>query len=82
MAMSPILTDGLRPVGGAWPAGEKPRFRSEGKTEILKFYSTGRDRWSGQGNYFAARALRRQASSVPTSTASSTPMVLMLLTLL
>src|SRR4051794_15907941 len=26
IAMSPILTDGLRPVGRAWPAGQKPEF--------------------------------------------------------
>lgn len=34
MVMSPILADGLRPVGGTWPAGHKRRFGLEGKGEV------------------------------------------------
>jgi hypothetical protein len=31
--MSPILTDGLRSVGRAWPVGEKPQFGEKRKAE-------------------------------------------------
>lgn len=34
IAMSPILADGLRPVGGAWPVAHKRRFGPEGKGEV------------------------------------------------
>src|SRR5580692_1191833 len=34
-AMSPILADGLRPVGRAWPAAQKRRFGPRGKGEFL-----------------------------------------------
>jgi hypothetical protein len=31
IAMSPILADGQRPVGGAWPGAQKPSFAAKGK---------------------------------------------------
>jgi hypothetical protein len=34
IAMSPILTDEQRPVGGAWPAAQKRRFALKGKGEV------------------------------------------------
>src|SRR5580704_19744423 len=35
-AMSPILADGLRPVGRAWPAAQKRQFAAQRKREFLK----------------------------------------------
>src|ERR1700679_3005524 len=34
-AMSPILADGRRPVGRAWPGAQKRRFARQGKVENL-----------------------------------------------
>src|SRR3984957_20790257 len=36
IAMSPILADGLRPVGRAWPGAQKRRFAPQCKRENLK----------------------------------------------
>jgi hypothetical protein len=35
IAMYPILSDGLRPVGRAWPAGQKPGFGRQSKGKFL-----------------------------------------------
>jgi hypothetical protein len=35
-AMSPILADGQRPVGRAWPAGQKPAFVRTCKSILLR----------------------------------------------
>jgi hypothetical protein len=35
ITMSPILADGLRPVGRAWPAAQKRQFAARRKREIL-----------------------------------------------
>jgi hypothetical protein len=74
--MSPILTDGQRPVGGAWPAGEKLRFKSKGKE---RFVAGGAYR-PVVGNYFARRVRLRQANTVPTRMQTRTPKVSMLFT--
>jgi hypothetical protein len=47
--MSPILTDGLHPVGGVWPAGDKLFFDGEGKER----FCGGPNESSAPGNYFA-----------------------------
>jgi hypothetical protein len=75
--MSPILTDGQRPVGGAWPAGEKPRFKSKGKERFVAMAGF----FARPGNYFAARERLRQVSSVPTRMQTKTPKVSMLFTI-
>src|SRR5215469_9228844 len=36
IAMSPILADGLRPVGRAWPGAQKRSFAPKGKPDFLK----------------------------------------------
>src|ERR1700748_426583 len=61
IAMSPILTDGLRPVGRAWPARQKPGFGGEDKAKILGA-SVSRA-YSGCAAGPATR--RRQATAVP-----------------
>jgi len=75
IAMSPILTDGQRPVGGAWPAGEKRRFRPKGKERFVAAVGFQ----APAGNYFAARVRFRQARSVPTRMQARTPIVSTLL---
>ncbi len=83
--MSPILTDGLHPVGGMWPAGDKPFFDGEGKER----FCGGTNESSGRGNYFAptyfapvglGRRLR-QASTHPTAKHTSTPRLTRLFTM-
>ena len=74
MAMSPILTDELRPVGGAWPAAEKHRLAPQRKRKFRKFRQRERLEGTGQRNRrvaqpgLAARrafARLRQAITVP-----------------
>ena len=65
MAMSPILTDELRPVGGAWPAAEKHRLAPQRKRKFRKFRQG--DRRIAQPGLAARRACARlrQAITVP-----------------
>ncbi len=70
--MSPILTDGLRSVGRAWPAGEKRQFEQKCKAESdvgpnpaaarpLTVNRRARDRVSRQGPGARAKQTRAQA---------------------
>src|SRR6185369_4354149 len=76
ISMSPILTDGLRPVGRAWPARQKPGFALRCKTKFLGAalsYAWG----------LAARprmSRRRMAVTVPTAMQRTTPTKSKLLT--
>lgn len=81
--MSPILTDGLHPVGGMWPAGDKLFFDGEGKERFCGVASES----SAAGNYlaawsfFPARACLRHAAKMPNRMQTSTPAEFRLLTM-
>ena len=62
IAMSPILTDEQRPVGGAWPAGQRPAFSTRRKKNFLAV-TTGDARTQASGLPRAIRTRRRQATS-------------------
>jgi hypothetical protein len=80
---SPILSDGLRPVGRAWPANQETAIKPAGK-RFLDFQD--RDARGAEeltaGPAFAARALRRQAIMVPRKMQILMPVVSRLLTTL
>jgi hypothetical protein len=75
-AMSPILADGLRPVGGAWPAGEEPRFGADCKEGFCE----GANESSDRGNYFPRARRARQASTTLVNRQINTPRLTRLFT--